>query len=308
MISNHIKKGFWLWIALCVGLWVSSKQPQFQDHAEQMARIATLGLWGGTALLLTALLIVSYIERSRAGKRLTDLYWRVHSGETVEIRGASGLIRLIVMLTITGIVATALSAAKSLEFHALRLILLIAAVVILASLEMLTVIPLLRQPILRVSREGLESPVFGKLSWRDVDGLSLSELQLRGFTFHRRLHLSILRLPFLTQQMHPASRLQQRIRSIFRPNDKLHLRLVRTSEMPKVILRLCQYACAEYTNNPGPARPMTEERRKMLGQLWEMRIDPPRVQLQTHWVTWVATAIVAAGMLWLGYLLFSAPA
>jgi hypothetical protein len=345
MLSNPIKKGLWLWIGLCVALWVGSRQPQLEQYADLMADIATFGLWGGMAIFLVALLIVHHIEKSRAGKRLTELYWRVQSGETVEIRGDTGLFRLIPTLMITGLFVKALfSGAYGWDVYALCLGLAIAMIVILVAREVLTVIPLLRQPILRISREALESPVFGKLSWRDIDQLHLDEREARGFTFHYRLRLLVPRLPSLTEQLHPATRLQHRSRSLFRPNNKLYLRLLRTSELPKVILTLCQRTGSEYMNYvrlgnkdllaEPPMEPrrapseyeaklnaqidalgfkealhqMREDTRKKRDELWEMSVTPPRELMRTHWTTWVATVIVAVFIVGFIYLLYSAPA
>ncbi len=239
MTSNHLKNGFWLWTAVCVLLWVLSKRTESHHHADLLNHIATLGMWGGTAIFLVTLGIASYIERSRAGRRVNELHSRLQSGATVEIRGASGLVRLVASLTLAGLVVTALIAQKEVAFYWLRLSLLVGGIALLTFHELLTIIPLLRQPVLRLTRETLESPLFGKLSWRDIDAVELHEVRFRFLTLQHRLHLSVARLPLLTQQLHPATRLQHRIRSLFRPNDQLHLRLIRTSQLPKVIHDLC---------------------------------------------------------------------
>lgn len=257
MLSNHIKKGLWLWIAACVVLWVGCRQPQFQQFAESMARLAMFGLLGGTALLAIALGIVSYKERSRAAQRLTELHRRVQSGETVEIRGGSGLPRLIVVSAFTWIFVYALHGGGAPGAWIVQACVGIV-VAALTFYELLTVVPLLRQPILHISRESLESPIFGKLSWQDIQRFDLSDTEARGASLHHRLDLEIQSLPRLSAQLHPATRLKQRIHSFFRPSTRLRVRLLRASEMPKVILTLCQRTSSAYMMESQRERAMEE--------------------------------------------------
>jgi hypothetical protein len=199
-----------------------------------------------------------------------------------------------------------------------------------------------KPPVLRISRDALESPVFGKLPWNEIDGIELSEAEMRGIYFQHRLHLSIMRLPSLVPQMHPATRLKQKLLSLFRANAHLRLRLKRPSEMPKVILTLCQRLSSEYTRNrtsmsaqqileQGRAtrpksksqleleaklnamadargllkvmRSIREENAKNRDKLWEMSVSPPRIP--THWTTWVVAAVAVVGLLGFIYLLYA---
>jgi hypothetical protein len=276
MLSNHIKKGFWSWATACVVLWVLSKHSHFQQAAFEMSRVAILGLGGGTALAAIALFVSSHLEQSRAAKRLTELYRRVQSAETIEVRGGSGLPRLIALMALAGILVVGLGRDRPDSNWVLQSY-FGAAAAIFAFLELLTIIPLLRQPILRISRDALESPVFGKLSWSDIEKLDLREVGLSGFGFHNRLNLFMPRLPSLSSQLPPATRLKHRLVSIFRPSTRLGVRLLGPSELPKVILTLCKRIASDYAMESRREQTMAEMKASVEGSLESSVVILPQI-------------------------------
>lgn len=240
-MTTKIYATFWFGFLLCASAVFTAMTGAF-------GRVGSLALLLGGVLGIWVVFVWRERASARAEKaqaqrnlaRLPELQRQMQSGLPVEIAGSSGIGLCLVLLIVAGLMTWWAVSQPGWQVIALAVLMWIIAL-----LSALSVAPLLGKPILRIAHDGVETPAYGKLLWDEIDGIDLGEVRSKGQTIGYRLHLLVPNLAEHREQMHPATRLQQR--TFLMPRGELRLWLSRTSESPQLILTLCQRAWTRRT-------------------------------------------------------------
>lgn len=130
----------------------------------------------------------------------------------------------------------------SLYFASHGVILLISGIILLifGLLLLLLAIPQVGKPILRLSREGFETPGFGFIPWNYVQGIDKQEREHRGIKFSPILTFYVPDLKMFGSQFHGIHRL-------FSNKNRISLILRHTDMKPDAILSVARQLWTERT-------------------------------------------------------------
>lgn len=154
LTRTHIRNGFLAGLAL--GLAALATADRFQPYENHIGAFAVLGIFLIAVVRVSAPLIFARAWKLHDEKRFAELNRQVQSGGSAEIRGGSGVIRLLLLLWLAEIAIFETSKGAD----AGTMVTLAGAGVAfltLGFLEALTVIPLLSQPTLKISLHPLKA-------------------------------------------------------------------------------------------------------------------------------------------------------
>lgn len=227
---------FWIWLLCALPFFVFPLVEPFSwDYPHSTAGVSFCAILLALVWRWWSDLRLSMKQKQEDELKFKDYRKRIlDQGETLTIRGGSGLF-LLIALSIADLMAIWVSIEESRTF--LLVCAAIATPLILFSA--LFVIPVVGKPPLILSRTGVEATGYGFIPWSAVDGLDLQEIRSKGSTIGHILSFWVPDLSTRMESAHPMIRMAKRLYRGESTRDIINLKLRRTSEAPDLIERLC---------------------------------------------------------------------
>lgn len=173
-------------------------------------------------------------------------------GATLDVLGSSGsgLAVLLMLATLAG----GYFAWREPGIANLALTVFLAAC---AFVLLLDALPVIRKPVLTLRPGGIETPAYGFLHWSEIESVSLREVTSKGATLNHVLDVRVTRLDARTGRMHWAAQLLYRLLPFGYRREGVRIRLMETSESPRLVYRLCAELWLARTRSGAASAPVS---------------------------------------------------
>jgi hypothetical protein len=227
---------FWIWLLCALPFFVFPLvEPSSWDYPRFTAGVSFCAILLSFVWRWWSDLRLSMKQKQEDELKFKDYRERILDlGETLTIRGASGLF-LLIALSIADLMVIWASISETRPFF----VVFAALGTPLIFFSALFVIPVIGKPPLILSRVGVEATGYGFIPWSAVEGVELQEIRSKGSTIGHILRFWVPDLSTRMAGAHPMIRMAKRLYRGKSTRDIINLKLRRTSEAPELIERLC---------------------------------------------------------------------